>query len=72
MGWLRPVFEIWGSLATSAQERRPDSWLLWSLRAVSLLQRELGGETLGERGAVRARTTLCCSSSAIFASCGFV
>ena len=27
-GWLPPLSEFWGSLATSAQERRPDSWLL--------------------------------------------
>ena len=60
-GRLPPLSEIWGSLATSAQERRPDSWLPGLLRLVSLLQRELGGELLKERE-VRARTTLCCSS----------
>jgi hypothetical protein len=27
-GRLPPLSEIWGFLATSAQERRPDSWLL--------------------------------------------
>ncbi len=27
-GRLMPLSEIWGSLATSAQERRPGSWLL--------------------------------------------
>ena len=27
-GRLLPLSKIWGSLATSAQERRPDSWLL--------------------------------------------
>ena len=41
--------EIWGSLATSAQERRPESWLLGLLWQVSLLRQELGGELLGER-----------------------
>ena len=34
---------------------------------VSLLQRELGGELLGE-SEVRAWMTLCCSSAAILAS----
>jgi hypothetical protein len=27
-GRLAPLSDIWGSLATSAQERRPESWLL--------------------------------------------
>lgn len=66
-GRLVPLFEIWGSLATSAQERRPDSWLLVLLWLASLLQWELGGELLGERE-FRAWMTLCCSSSAILAS----
>ena len=70
-GRLPPLSEISGSLATSAQERRPDSWLLELLWLVSLLQRELGGELLGERE-VSARVTFCCSSSAILASCGLV
>jgi hypothetical protein len=47
-GRLPPLSEIWGSLATSAQERRSDSWLPGLLWLVSLLQRELGGELLGE------------------------
>lgn len=66
-GRLPPLSEISASLATSAQERRPDSWLLELLWLVSLLQRELGGELLGERE-VSARVTFCCSSSAILAS----
>ena len=66
-GRLLPLLEIWGSLATSAQERRPDSWLFGLLRLASLLQWELGGELLKE-GEVRAWITLCCSSSAILVS----
>jgi hypothetical protein len=41
--------EIFGSLATSAQERRPEWWLLGLLWLVSLLRRELEAELLGER-----------------------
>jgi hypothetical protein len=41
--------EIFKSLATSAQERRPEWWLLGLLWLVSLLWRELEAELLGER-----------------------
>jgi hypothetical protein len=40
---------IFGSLATSAQERRPEWWLLGLLWLMSLLRRELEAELLGER-----------------------
>jgi hypothetical protein len=46
-----PVVWHWdfGSLATSAQERRPEWWLLGLLWLMSLLRRELEAELLGER-----------------------
>jgi hypothetical protein len=40
---------IFGSLATSAQERQPKWWLLGLLWLMSLLRRELEAELLGER-----------------------
>jgi hypothetical protein len=40
---------IFGSLATSAQEQRPEWWLLGLLWLMSLLRRELEAELLGER-----------------------
>ena len=60
---------IFGALATSAQERRPERWLSGLLWLVSLLRRELVAELLGERE-VRAWITFCCSSAAILASSG--
>ena len=60
---------IFGALATSAQERRPERWLSGLLWLVSLLRRELVAELLRERE-VRAWITFYCSSAAILASSG--
>jgi hypothetical protein len=51
-GRLLPLLfstRIFGSLATSAQEQQPKWWLLGLLWLMSLLQRELEAELLGER-----------------------
>ena len=63
-GRLLSGSEILGPLTASAQERGRSSWLFNLLWSVSLLQRELGEELLGE-SEVRAWMTRCCSSAAI-------